>query len=91
MSPRGAESVTEVVSVGRPQPPERGSHDEPETSWRTPSIGRPLALTLALLAIAVAVAVIVFVVLHRVGGAASGLIVPAPLLEVWCVYRGLLS
>ncbi len=52
-----------------------------DTSWRNPSIGRPLAVALALLAVVVALAVILFVVLHRVGATPAGLVAPQSLVE----------
>ncbi len=60
-------------------------------SWRNPAIGRSLALALALLAVLVAIGAILFVVLHRINGAAAGLVAPQSLVEAWWTFLGPLS
>ncbi len=72
-----------------PTDPGAGSaSDGSDPTWRNPSIGRPLAVALALLAVIVAIAVILFVVLHRINGAAAGLVAPQTLVEAWWTYIG---
>ena len=68
--------------------PAADQHSDGDTSWRNPSIGRPLAVALALLAVVVAIVVILFVVLHRVGATPAGLVAPQSLVEAWWTSLG---